>query len=72
MIDSLFNLIFRCRHRRLTRPVTSINAAGAPQGDPYVVCLDCGAQFEYDAKEMRMGRAIRKRPDSNREEGTEK
>jgi hypothetical protein len=60
MIDSLFNLIFRCRHRNLSRPVTPIDAAGVPQGDAYVVCLDCGMRFAYDAREMKMGKAIRK------------
>ena len=30
----------------------------APNVDTYVVCLDCGKQFEYDLKEMRLGKAI--------------
>jgi hypothetical protein len=59
MIDNLFNLLFRCRHGRLTRPITPINALGHPEGEPYVVCLDCGRHFTYDAREMRMGKAIR-------------
>lgn len=58
MIDSLLNLLFRCSHRRLTRPVAPITKAGQPQSQSYVVCLDCGKQFEYDVKEMRMGKAI--------------
>lgn len=58
MIDSLLNLIFRCRHRKLTRPITPINASGAPLGDPYIVCLDCGKHFEFDKHEMKMGKAI--------------
>ena len=29
-----------------------------PHGDTYVVCLDCGKQFEYDLKEMRIGKVI--------------
>ena len=62
MIDSLFNLLFRCRHRRLTRPITPINAGGVPQGSPYVVCLDCGKRFEYDPENMRIGRAIQPEP----------
>jgi hypothetical protein len=67
MIDNIFNLVFRCRHARLTRPVTPIDAAGVPQGDAYVVCLDCGMQFSYDAREMRMGKAIRKRAKTSEE-----
>ena len=58
MIDSLLNLLFRCPHRRLTRPVTPVSKEGHPHGDTYVVCLDCGKQFEYDAKEMRIGKPI--------------
>jgi hypothetical protein len=51
MIDSVLNLLFRCPHRRLTRPVT-------PDGDTYVACLDCGKQFSYDLKEMRIGKPL--------------
>ena len=58
MIDSLLNLLFRCSHRRLTRPVAPITKAGQPHSQSYVVCLDCGKQFEYDLKEMRRGKAI--------------
>lgn len=58
MIDSLLNLLFRCPHRRLTRPVAPITKAGQPHSQSYVVCLDCGKQFEYNLNEMRMGKAI--------------
>jgi hypothetical protein len=58
MIDSVLNLLFRCSHRRLTRPLAPITKAGQPQSQSYVVCLDCGKQFEYDAVAMRMGKAI--------------
>lgn len=58
MIDSLLNLLFRCSHRRLTRPVAPITKPGQPQSQSYVVCLDCGKQFEYDLSQMRMGKAI--------------
>jgi len=54
MIDTLLNLMFRCSHRRLTRPVTPVSKAGVPHGETYVVCLDCGKQFAYDLKEMRI------------------
>lgn len=57
MIDSLLNLLFRCGHRRLTRPLT-VNRQDVPNIDTYVVCLDCGKQFEYDLKDMRVGKAI--------------
>jgi DNA-directed RNA polymerase subunit RPC12/RpoP len=58
MIDSVLNLLFRCSHRRLTRPVAPITKAGHPHSQSYVVCLDCGKQFEYNLGEMRMGKAI--------------
>lgn len=58
MIDSVLNLLFRCGHRRLTRPVAPITKAGQPHSGSYVVCLDCGKQFAYDAHEMRIGKAI--------------
>lgn len=54
MMDSIFNLLFRCKHRSLSRPITPVNL---PQSGAatYVVCLDCGKQFVYDWKEMRIG-----------------
>ena len=58
MIDSLLNLVFRCSHRRLTRPVTPVSKAGIPHGETYVVCLDCGKQFRYDLQEMRVGKPL--------------
>jgi hypothetical protein len=57
MIDSVLNVLFRCSHRRITRPITPVQK-GAPHGGTYVVCLDCGKQFEYDTMEMRMGKPI--------------
>ena len=58
MIDSVLNLLFRCPHHRLTRPVAPITKAGQPHSQSYVVCLDCGKQFEYDVNEMRIGKPI--------------
>jgi hypothetical protein len=58
MIDTVLNLLFRCSHRRLTRPFAPITKAGQPHSQSYVVCLDCGRQFEYDLNEMRIGKAI--------------
>jgi hypothetical protein len=58
VIDTILNLLFRCPHRRLTRPVAPITKAGQPHSQSYVVCLDCGKQFEYDLREMRIGKAI--------------
>jgi hypothetical protein len=63
MIDTVLNMLFRCSHRRLTSPVTPVSKAGVPRGGTYVVCLDCGKQFDYDLKEMRIGHAIPKSHD---------
>jgi hypothetical protein len=58
LIDTVLNLLFRCPHRRLTRPVSPVSKAGVPHGETYVVCLDCGKQFSYDLKEMRIRKPI--------------
>jgi hypothetical protein len=58
MIDSVLNLLFRCPHARLTRPVTPVSKAGVPHGQTYVVCLDCGKQFAYDLQQMRVGKPL--------------
>ena len=65
MIDSFLNLLFRCSHRRLTRPVSPVSKAGQPQGETYVVCLDCGKQFHYDVREMKIGKPV----ESSRDRG---
>jgi hypothetical protein len=58
VIDTLLNLVFRCAHRRLTRPLTPVSKSKQAHTGTYVVCLDCGKHFAYDAKEMKLGRAI--------------
>ena len=42
----------------MTRPMTPATKAGEPSADTYVVCLECGKQFLYDMKEMRVGKAV--------------
>ncbi len=64
MIDTVWNLLFQCRHRQLTRPFTPLGGERLQQGETYVVCLDCTKQFAYDWKEMRIGRAIDRRHDA--------
>jgi hypothetical protein len=58
LIDTIWNLLFRCPHHRVTRPITPVSKAGVPHGDTYVVCLDCGKQFAYDLQKMRIGRPV--------------
>ena len=54
VIDSFYNLIFRCRHRRTSFPLRPPTKAGQPPGDMCVVCLDCGKRFFYDWELMRI------------------
>ena len=58
MISMLFDLFLGCRHKRLTRPITPVQKPGEPPTESYVACLECGRQFKYDVKNMRMGEAI--------------
>ena len=58
MIDTIFNLLFPCGHRHLTRPFTPLGQQGVPPRETYVVCLDCTKQFAYDLTAMRVGEAI--------------
>jgi hypothetical protein len=57
MLNSLFESIFGCSHNRTTFPLTPGNShrpEGARRGT-YIVCLDCGKEFDYDWKEMHIG-----------------
>ena len=59
MIDTILNLLFRCSHRHLSRPLTRVGGSGGGrEGASYVVCLDCGKRFAYDLEEMRIGKPI--------------
>lgn len=64
MIDTVLNLIFRCPHRHLTRPITPVHKVGTPPGETYVVCLDCTKQFAYDVENMQIGKPIGQAHDS--------
>jgi len=64
MIGSIFDSFFGCSHRRLTRPITPVSKPGVPSGETYIVCLDCGKQFAYDWNHMRIGKPIKRSPDT--------
>ena len=64
MLGSIFESLFGCSHRRLTRPITPVSKPGVPSGETYVVCLECGKQFAYDWNHMRIGKPIERSPDS--------
>jgi len=64
MLESLVNTLFGCAHARTTFPITPArrnNAMLAQNGahlGTYVVCLDCGKEFAYDWKTMRVGQQV--------------
>jgi hypothetical protein len=66
MIASLLNSMFGCSHSRTTFPLTpsrrtQLSSEASRQGT-YVVCLDCGREFDYNWKEMRIGEVVAVRP----------
>jgi hypothetical protein len=69
MLTSLLTSIFGCSHSRTTFPLTpsrrtQLSPETSRQGT-YVVCLDCGKEFDYNWKEMRVGNAVAVRPAVN-------
>jgi len=64
MLQSLVNTLFGCAHSRTTFPMTpgrgtgALRAKNATHHGTYVVCLDCGREFAYDWRTMRVGQQI--------------
>ena len=58
MIAKILDAVFGCRHSRFSFPVTIRGAARRPQAaaltGTYVACLDCGKEFAYDWREMKV------------------
>ncbi len=58
MIEKLVEIFFGCRHARYSFPVTVRRAKRRPQAaaltGTYVACLDCGKEFPYDWREMKV------------------
>ena len=58
MIAELIEAVFGCKHSHYSfpisvRPVARRNAAAKLTGT-YVACLDCGKEFPYDWREMKV------------------
>jgi hypothetical protein len=55
MLSTWIDTLFGCSHKRITFPITIRQRSRntSPSGT-YVVCLDCGGEFEYDWKEMKV------------------
>lgn len=58
MILNLFDMLFGCWHKNYSFPIT---ARGIKRRTPaasvtgtYVVCLECGKEFPYDWKQMKV------------------
>ena len=60
MLQKFLNTLFGCAHQRTTFPQTPARKASgySVRNGAYVVCLDCGKEFSYDWKEMRVGAAV--------------
>jgi hypothetical protein len=61
MLTSLFDSIFGCAHNRTTFPLTPSRNAKRSEGarrGTYIACLDCGKEFDYNWKDMRIGNPV--------------
>ena len=65
MFDSTINSLFGCGHKRITFPRTPArdtqHSTGQRHGT-YVVCLECGQEFQYDWSQMTIGEPLPVRP----------
>ncbi len=66
MLSSFLAAVFGCAHKRTSFPVTpsktssrglQLAADGSRRGT-YIVCLDCGQEFDYNWSAMRPGHAV--------------
>src|SRR6516225_638885 len=55
--QGILNRVFRCSHRRKSRPITPRGG-----GQAYAVCLDCGTRLAYDLDAIRVEAAV---PEAN-------
>ena len=67
MIRTVLDLMFGCRHRRITRPITPVRRSREAVGDgaTYVACLDCGQRLHYDLATMRIGKPLPPGPEGS-------
>ncbi len=57
----MFRALFGCTHRHHSWPLSKLNRRTV---SPYVVCLDCGKEFAYDWRAMRIAERITARPEA--------
>ena len=58
MTGKILDLLFGCHHRLITRPITQVRKYDCQPSYTYVACLECGKQFYYDTRNMRVGTPI--------------
>lgn len=57
MFSRILDAFFGCAHKHYSFPITVKKGRRSPAASitgTYVVCLDCGKEFAYDWKEMRI------------------
>jgi hypothetical protein len=58
MLAKFADIFFGCWHKRLSFPITTRTgqrrSGAALATGTYVVCLDCGKEFAYDWKQMKI------------------
>ena len=57
MFSKVLSSLFGCWHGRYSFPITVKKGRRSPAAFPtgtYVVCLDCGKEFAYDWKQMKI------------------
>jgi hypothetical protein len=57
MFSRVLSSLFGCWHGRYSFPITVKKGRRSPAAFPtgtYVVCLDCGKEFPYDWKQMKI------------------
>jgi hypothetical protein len=66
MFGRLIDLFFGCRHSRYSFPLTiragARRSTNSARVGTYVVCLDCGREFNYDWQQMKFARAEAAKP----------
>jgi hypothetical protein len=58
MISKLLDVLFGCRHTNCSFPISARAVKQHPSAGrvtgTYVVCLECGKEFPYDWKQMKV------------------
>ena len=57
MVSRILDALFGCAHKRYSFPITVKKGRRSPAAGvtgTYVVCLDCGKEFPYDWKQMKI------------------